>query len=193
MKLVDKTQKFGPDPDTYFGFTDEKEIKKIKKAIALNEKWLATTRELTYFTHEFMKEVIAVRKYDKEHLSGSLFDYYVFLADRFGMTKPPLVPSDKDRAKIAAIFDRIVRMNTPFKLFQIHVHKIDSEDTKWSSVEHAATLSIGASLGKETDLKIATVLLQELISEVKNITGGLEAEYLAMIYRARKIAKLEPY
>jgi hypothetical protein len=115
----------------------------------------------------------------------------MFLADRFGLTKPPVVPADKDKAKLAAIYDRVIRMVFSYE-FSISISKSKDEDTKWA-LEPPRELIIGKNLASKEDLTVAAALLQELIAAVKDISGPLEAEYLAMIYRARKISNKEPY
>ena len=189
--LLDPGEKFGPAQDFYAGFKDD-EKKKIDYALALNQNWLFETRKILHYTFEHIQEVRRAKVYDKDHLEGQLFEFYMFLADRVDLTKPPKLPKDSDEQKFAAFYDRVIRMLEAYNS-AIDIKRNNSDNTFWKNIESSPELTVGISLPKEDKIKVAGVFLQEVIAACKNISSELEPEYNAMVYKARKLRNLEPY
>ena len=187
-QLVNKpgSASIGPKNKDAVTITDSKQREKLNLSLAFIEQWFTLNTFDASTLHAGMDQA---RKQGgwKDENAEILMEFY--FAPQFGFTKPPAIPTEKEQASVAAIFDRLTTMEDAFDQ-QLVIEESTNQD-KWERGP-GQKIEVTANILTLDQQRQVIALVQELVRATPDISATLAPEYVILINELRKGRSLDP-
>jgi outer membrane protein OmpA-like peptidoglycan-associated protein len=151
---------------------------KIAEALAYLQRWNTRSRQQLNWLYNAINEGIASSVWDPDVL-----DAMRFVAAQFGLSVDATQPRDRDRAAIAAIYDRFIIMGRALRQ-PLEVTKA-SGNTTWEPGPGKKVAVAPSLWGKDVLVRVQ-LLLWRLATATPDVRPGLESAYVALSDKLRQ-------
>lgn len=176
------SMKVGPEvKDRLIEFISEKEKKQVKQAMAFSEVWIQEASGQTKFLYS---EIIEARSKHKWKMSPYMYKMNL-LAPRFGLTRPPRIPSKRDQWAVAAIHDRYSLMANAITrepiMSSLEIKRIRGGNDRWfpGPGKPGDKIELGSGFFSQSNTYNRVLfLLLKLVEATPDISETFESKYV---------------
>jgi hypothetical protein len=158
----------------------------VDRALAFLEGWLVLSRQEVSSLYGTIVRSIAGGSWDNTYYEATM----ELLAPRFGLTRPPSLPTATDQRAVAAIHERLARMRAVlYTTTALTIDRIAVGATSWSSGP-GSTVTIGPDFfsipaGAGHDRAQLDLLLRRIVEATTGVTPDAVSRYVDLVNQIR--------
>jgi hypothetical protein len=165
-------------PDTHSSDMSDPEKTAADRSLAWLEQWLVQTRLQMRSLYTTIHESIAAGAWTTD--SDFYQDMMTHVAGEFGLTAPPAVPTEADKAAVAAIYDRCAQMRYAVTGTTVDFVKDATGPIDWEpGPGHIVTLT--PPFFALSPVAQVQALLEAVVHATPDVSTAMEPHYVAMI------------